>query len=261
MTRDVDTDRGWNEVPHRIRCGRALGEPWESLFGRVAARVDRGRPDRPVARWPHRHAVRPVALHQRPGRASPTCIACARWSMPSWSAPARCAPTIRSSRCARSQGPNPGARGDRSARHAARLGARLRRRRRAPHRHHAAGHAPCRRGRRRDDRPARHRRPHRPPAAILDALAAARPAPRPDRRRGADGVAFPVRRLPRPPACRGGADDPGLGHRRPRPAADRAHGRGVADADAAPMRWATTCCSTATCQSQKRRAASAELRA
>ena len=29
----VDTDRGWNEVPHRIRCGRALGDPWESLFG------------------------------------------------------------------------------------------------------------------------------------------------------------------------------------------------------------------------------------
>jgi len=27
------TDQGWNEVPHRIRCGRALGDPWESLFG------------------------------------------------------------------------------------------------------------------------------------------------------------------------------------------------------------------------------------
>lgn len=26
-------DQGWNEVPHRIRCGRALGDPWESLFG------------------------------------------------------------------------------------------------------------------------------------------------------------------------------------------------------------------------------------
>ena len=29
----ADTDHGWNEVPHRIRCGRALGDPWESLFG------------------------------------------------------------------------------------------------------------------------------------------------------------------------------------------------------------------------------------
>jgi riboflavin-specific deaminase-like protein len=29
----ADTDRGWHEVPHRIRCGRALGDPWESLFG------------------------------------------------------------------------------------------------------------------------------------------------------------------------------------------------------------------------------------
>jgi hypothetical protein len=29
----ADTDHGWNEVPHRIRCGCALGDPWESLFG------------------------------------------------------------------------------------------------------------------------------------------------------------------------------------------------------------------------------------
>ena len=29
----VDTDHGWNEVPLRIRCGRALGDPWEGLFG------------------------------------------------------------------------------------------------------------------------------------------------------------------------------------------------------------------------------------
>ena len=29
----VDTDRGWNEVPYRIRCGRALGDPWETLLG------------------------------------------------------------------------------------------------------------------------------------------------------------------------------------------------------------------------------------
>jgi riboflavin-specific deaminase-like protein len=29
----VDPDRGWNEVPHRIRCGHALRDPWESLFG------------------------------------------------------------------------------------------------------------------------------------------------------------------------------------------------------------------------------------
>ncbi len=29
----VDPSQGWNEVPHRIRCGHALGDPWESLFG------------------------------------------------------------------------------------------------------------------------------------------------------------------------------------------------------------------------------------
>jgi riboflavin-specific deaminase-like protein len=29
----IDTSQGWNDVPHRIRCGRALGDPWEGLFG------------------------------------------------------------------------------------------------------------------------------------------------------------------------------------------------------------------------------------
>ena len=32
ITRDVDSSPGWHEVPHRLRCGQALGEPWESLF-------------------------------------------------------------------------------------------------------------------------------------------------------------------------------------------------------------------------------------
>jgi len=32
MTPDVDTSPGWHEVPHRLRCGQALGEPWDSLF-------------------------------------------------------------------------------------------------------------------------------------------------------------------------------------------------------------------------------------
>jgi diaminohydroxyphosphoribosylaminopyrimidine deaminase/5-amino-6-(5-phosphoribosylamino)uracil reductase len=31
--RDVDTSPGWHEVPHLLRCGEALGEPWESRFG------------------------------------------------------------------------------------------------------------------------------------------------------------------------------------------------------------------------------------
>jgi riboflavin-specific deaminase-like protein len=29
----IDTSKGWSEVPQRIRCGRTLGDPWESLFG------------------------------------------------------------------------------------------------------------------------------------------------------------------------------------------------------------------------------------
>ena len=55
----VDTDQGWNEVPHRIRCGRALGEPVGEPVRAAAALVDRGRPARPVARWTHRHRTRP----------------------------------------------------------------------------------------------------------------------------------------------------------------------------------------------------------
>jgi riboflavin-specific deaminase-like protein len=32
MTPDVDSSPGWHKVPHRLRCGQALGEPWDSLF-------------------------------------------------------------------------------------------------------------------------------------------------------------------------------------------------------------------------------------
>jgi riboflavin-specific deaminase-like protein len=33
IARAIDTSQGWAEVPHRLRAGQALGEPWESLFG------------------------------------------------------------------------------------------------------------------------------------------------------------------------------------------------------------------------------------
>jgi riboflavin-specific deaminase-like protein len=32
MTLEVDPGPGWHEVPHRLRRGQALGEPWDSLF-------------------------------------------------------------------------------------------------------------------------------------------------------------------------------------------------------------------------------------
>ena len=102
----ADTNRGWHEVPHRIRCGRALGDPWESLFGPLrSASIVVGQLgqslDGRIAREPGRMSVINgpegiVHLHRLR----------VRWSMPWWSAPSRCGSTIRSSRCAMSEGPN-----------------------------------------------------------------------------------------------------------------------------------------------------------
>jgi riboflavin-specific deaminase-like protein len=41
IARTIDTSQGWSEIPHRLRAGEPLGEPWESLFGglRPAATV------------------------------------------------------------------------------------------------------------------------------------------------------------------------------------------------------------------------------
>ena len=81
-------------------CAAAVGEHFRTVAGRGRGRSHGGRPDRAVARRPHRDHDRPFALHQRQPTVSTICIGCAPSSTPSSSGSGPRSPTIRCSRCA-----------------------------------------------------------------------------------------------------------------------------------------------------------------
>ena len=63
-----DTASSWSEVPHRIRAGDVLPEPWESLFGplRATSPLEQWWSVRSVNRLMDAlHAFRPFSLHKQ----------------------------------------------------------------------------------------------------------------------------------------------------------------------------------------------------
>ena len=209
MELSVDAHRAWAEVPHRIRAGEILPDPWEGLFGTLrSARPAAGcmtigqigqRPDGRIAT---------VSGHSRningPEGHRHFCLACARLSMPWWSAPIPFGSTATAAHGPPCHRAEPGYAW--SSIHAARSPATARPFiRDGVHRIVVTGHMQpslWRRRRHRDDRLAGHRGPHRT-GCDSRRLVRARPAADPDRGRRADGLVLPVGRLPRSPArCR-----------------------------------------------------------